>query len=118
MSTHQRHFASTFDRDREPLMSIELTSCGPVTVIAVSGEIDMSNAHLLTELAEHAMRDEPLRLVLDLAKVTFFSSAGVHALFRIRRAVMAHAGQLILRDPSPITLKVLSATCVLHSFQV
>jgi anti-anti-sigma factor len=78
----------------------------------------MSNAHLLTELAEDILRDKPPRLVLDLPRVTFFCAAGVRALLRIRRAVTAGAGQLILRDPSPITLRVLAITGMLHQFAI
>jgi anti-anti-sigma factor len=99
-------------------LSLELVTRGPVTVIAVSGEVDMSNAHLLTELAEYVVGDRPLRLVLDLAKVTFFCLDGVRVLLGIQRAVTAEAGHLVLRAPSPITLRVLTLTRVLHRFTI
>jgi anti-anti-sigma factor len=118
MSTQQKPFALQHGHYRDPLMSLELASDGPVTVIAVSGELDMSNTHLFAEFAEHVVRDQPLRLVLDLAKVTFFCADGISALLRIRRAVMAGAGQLVLRDPSPITLRVLTVTGACHEFAI
>ncbi|MCW2640805.1 MAG: hypothetical protein JWP76_3111 [Dactylosporangium sp.] len=118
MSAQQVSFALRHGRYRDQIMSLELASAGPVTVIAVSGELDMSNAHLIAELAEDILRDKPLRLVLDLARVTFFCADGVRALLRIRRAVAAEAGQLVLRDPSPITLRVLAITGVLRQFAI
>ena len=59
-------------RSRAPPMSRTATSSGWVTVLAVSVPVDMSNAHLLTELAERLPRNPLLRLILKLTKVTFF----------------------------------------------
>ena len=56
--------------------------------------------------------------MLDLAQVTFFSAAEIEALLRVRDAVMATAGHLILRNPSPIVLTVLAGARVTHGFQI
>ena len=105
-------------RLRDCLMSLQLTGSGRVAVIAVSGEVDIGDEHLLSELAERVLRDDPLRLVVDLANVTFFGAAGIHALLRIRAAVDADAGQLILRNPSRITVTALTATRDIDQFQI
>ena len=105
-------------RDRDRLMSLKVTRSGRVAVIAVSGEVDICNGHLLSELAERVLRDDPLRLVVDLAEVTFFGAAGVRALLWIRMAVGAEAGQLILRNPSRITLTALTATGEIDQFHI
>jgi anti-anti-sigma factor len=99
-------------------MSLQLTGSGRVAVIAVSGEVDMTNAHLLSGFAERALRDDPLRLVLDLANVRFLGAAGIRALLRIRAAVSAEAGQLLLRNPSRITVTALTATRDIDRFQI
>src|SRR3712207_6213488 len=99
MSTQQMSSPLTSGSGGEPILSLALTGRGPVTVIVATGEIDMSSAHLLTELVDAVMRDQPLRVVLDLANVTFFCAAGVTALLEVRRAVTARAGRLVLRDP-------------------
>jgi anti-anti-sigma factor len=74
--------------------------------------------HLLTELADRVLQDRPLRLVLDLANLTFFCSSGVNALLHIRRAAYTDAVQLVVYKPSPITLKVLTAARATHLFQI
>ena len=52
--------------------------------IAVSGELDLTNADGLAErLDELANGDGPL--VLDLSRVVFIDSAAIHRLFRIAR---------------------------------
>ncbi|MGN9889778.1 STAS domain-containing protein [Micromonospora sp. L31] len=79
-----------------PIMTLSLGVEGPATVIAVCGEVDMSAAHLITELSEDAIDARPARLVLDLAGVTFFSAHGISALLQTQRAA-AHAHQL---DPA------------------
>jgi anti-anti-sigma factor len=118
MSTRENCFELRAGGRRDPLMSLTLTRFGAVTVIDVSGEVDMSNAHLLTEIAEHVVRDQPVRLVLDLMKVTFFSADGLRALLRIQRAVTVRTGQLTLRDPSPITLRVLTIAGMDCTFEI
>jgi anti-anti-sigma factor len=118
MLTYQSSVRVEPYRDRDRLMSLTVTSSGRVAVIAVSGEVDIGNGHLLSELAERVLRHDPMRLVVDLAKVTFFGAAGVRALVRIRAAVSAEAGQLILRNPSRITVTALTATRDIDQFQI
>lgn len=105
-------------RYRDPLLSLHVATSGRVTVVAVRGEVDMSNAHLLTELAGCLLCDHPPRLVLDLAEVTFFGAAGINALLRIQQAATADAGDLVLRDPSRIIVRVLTATGDIGQFQI
>jgi anti-sigma B factor antagonist len=99
-------------------MSLQVTRSARVAVIAVGGEVDTSNAHRLSGLAESVLCDDPLRLVLDLANVRFFGAAGVRALLRISAAVTAEAGQLILRNPSRITVTALTATRDIDQFEI
>jgi anti-anti-sigma factor len=100
------------------LLSVQVTARGPITVVTVGGELDMSNAHLFTDLIEHVLEQEPLRLVLDLAGLTFFCAEGVRALQRVQAAITAAAGDLILLNPSPITMKVLALTRTIGLFRI
>lgn len=118
MFTHRISVQVEPDRLPDCLLSLQVTSRGRVAMIAVSGEVDATNAHLLSGLAERVLRDDPLRLVLDLADVTFIGAAGVRALLRICAAVSAEAGQLILLNPSRITVTALTATRDIDQFQI
>ncbi|SIM85436.1 STAS domain-containing protein [Micromonospora cremea] len=94
----------------EPIMTLSLDTVGPATVITVSGEVDMSNAHLITDLTEHAIGRLPARLVLDLSSVTFFSAHGISALLRTQNTAAHAQVQLILRDAAPCVITILAAT--------
>jgi anti-anti-sigma factor len=85
-------------------------------MIRISGEMDMSSTHLLTELVQHVAREPLVRVVLDMAEVSFFSADGVGALIRARNTITAAGGQLMLRAPSACTWWVLTITRTDHLF--
>ena len=113
VSSEQYVLQLRFDTVRAALLSLELSSDGPDLVIAIGGDLDMSTAHLLTELVEHVVlvvRDPAGPVVLDMAGVTFFCADGIRALIRAREMIIAAGGRLTLRDPSPPTRRVLAIT--------
>ncbi|RLK23873.1 anti-anti-sigma factor [Micromonospora sp. M71_S20] len=97
-------------RVAKPIMTLDLNSEGPVPAIAVRGEVDMSTAHLIDELAAHVIARRPVRLILDLSRVTFFSAHGISALLRTQRAAACAGVTLTLRDAAPCVTYLLAAT--------
>jgi anti-anti-sigma factor len=93
-----------------------LTGRGSTISITVTGEIDLSTAHLLTELVEQVVADRPTRVVLDMAEVSFFCADGLRALLHARDTVAAAGGQLVLRNPSGRVWRVLTITHTDHVF--
>ncbi|MEV4712544.1 STAS domain-containing protein [Micromonospora sp. NPDC049374] len=91
-------------------MTLSLDSEGPVPSITVRGEVDMSTAHLISELAEHVITRRPVRVILDLSQVTFFSAHGISALLRAEHAATRAKVTLILHDPAPCVTYLLAAT--------
>jgi anti-anti-sigma factor len=110
MSIQQMSVPVTVRSDDEPLLSLDLSSDGTVSVIRVSGELDMSTAHLLTDLVETVAASRPARVVVDMAEVTFLCATGLGALIAARDMVLAAGGQLVLRAPSPQTRLILTLT--------
>jgi anti-anti-sigma factor len=102
--------------DTRPLLSVDLSRDGDVAVITICGELDMGTAGMLTELVQHVAREHPERVVLDMAKVSFFCADGLRALMRARDAVATAGGQLVLRAPSARTRRVLTITGTDHLF--
>ncbi|MER7586290.1 STAS domain-containing protein [Micromonospora sp. NPDC127501] len=92
------------------IMTLDLHNDRHAPVIAVSGEVDMSTAHLISELAEHVITRRPARLVLDLSGVTFFSAHGISALLRTQRAAESAEVALALRAAAPCVTYLLSVT--------
>jgi anti-anti-sigma factor len=110
MSTDQICIHAAAPARAQPPLCVELVGCGSTTVIEVRGDVDVSTVHLLTDLVEQVAVHCPARLVLDLAKVTFFCAAGLRGLMHAREVVTAAGGRLLLRDPSPRTWRVLTLT--------
>lgn len=54
-----------------------------VTVVYVSGEVDMSNAEFLAASLRPVLAAEPLRIVIDLSDVSFLAAAGLHVLLHL-----------------------------------
>lgn len=64
----------------EDSLSTHVELHGDVTVLAVSGEIDLSTSAAFQAAILDALAKEPRAFILDLLQVNFFSSAGVTAL--------------------------------------
>lgn len=101
-----------------PVMSLDWEHEGPLTVVSVHGEVDMSNAHLLVDLvAELARRPAP-RVVLDLSGVGFVDLHAVRALVEADRLLREAAGGLALRRPPRCVSRLLHLTATAHLFGV
>jgi anti-sigma B factor antagonist len=75
-------------------------------VIAVSGELDMSNSGKLDVAVESAVADTPERLIFDFSGLRFMDSAGIAVLLGAANRVET----IELRDPSPAVRRVVELT--------
>jgi len=70
-------------------------------VLAVQGSVDLSNIRELEEEV-HTLFDRGIyRIVLDLERVTFISSAGFGCLLHARDVVLKHGGDLLIAGTNP-----------------
>jgi anti-anti-sigma factor len=118
MSTQQLAVPLQLRPAGAPLLCLELARDCAAAVITIRGELDISTAHLLTELVEHFVTERPARVVLDIAMVSFFCADGLRALIHTRGTVIAAGGRLVLRAPSAQTRRVLTITGTDHLFAV
>jgi anti-anti-sigma factor len=103
------------DRDGGRLLSLRVRGEGERAVIVARGEVDLGTAGLLVRCGIRALEENPGPLVLDLARITFFSAAGLRALMELRAA----AGErLLLRAPSRSVVFVLELTALTDRFAV
>lgn len=77
-------------------MEINFRETGKITLIEVSGEIDGKSAPLAQEKILPLVKDG-CRLVLDMSRVGFMSSAGLRFLLSLRRQV-PYSGNLVLTN--------------------
>jgi anti-anti-sigma regulatory factor len=76
-------------------MTIDVERLGgtpPVTVVALTGELDASNYEQVIDVARDAYADGSRGLVLDLSQLTFMASSGLFAL---------HSAVRIMRGETP-----------------
>jgi anti-anti-sigma factor len=74
------------DRRAVPLAEIELAEREGVRVVAVIGELDISNVGALED-ATFDLPNEALGIVLDLSSATYIDSATLSLMFRLHRSL-------------------------------
>ena len=93
------------------LFSTKVVRVDGATVIYVQGEIDMATAGRLRDAIEPHMGPDQM-IVLDLAGVEFMDSACLKVLVQARGKLTEDGGSLILRNPSSIAHRLLTAAGV------
>jgi anti-anti-sigma factor len=89
--------------------STEVTHVGGATVIHVYGEIDIETCERLRDAIEPHMGPEQA-IILDLSGVRFMDSSCLNVLVQARGRLTADGGSLLLRNPSDVAHRILSAT--------
>ncbi|MFF5219290.1 STAS domain-containing protein [Micromonospora sp. NPDC000442] len=110
--------AAGTSRPDEPIMWLSCEVSRDITQVAVAGEIDLSNAHLLAELVENVVAAKAPLVAVDLSAVTFFGAYGTDALLRARRQLTERGARLTLCHLSPAVRRVLDVTGTLTEFEV
>jgi anti-anti-sigma factor len=82
------------------LAQLQLDEADGITVATVHGEIDLSNAAELEMAISHAVGNEAVGLVVDLASVDYLDSSGVTLLFNLARRVSRRQQEFIVVVPS------------------
>lgn len=82
----------------------------PLTVVAVTGEIDVATAPSLRALLVDLVADGKVNLVVDLVGVGFLDSTALGVLVSTVKRVRTDGGDLALVCASPHILKVLEIT--------
>ncbi len=72
---------------------------GEICVIALEGEIDLSNARSLREELLASLPERSLALVLDVSGLTYMDSRGISLLFELGRSLNARRRRLLLAVP-------------------
>jgi anti-anti-sigma factor len=70
---------TSYDLEQRP------TDDATLVVVAVAGELDLTNAHELEERLAALIDVDDVSLVLDLNRLLFIDSAALHVLFRLAR---------------------------------
>jgi len=71
-----------------------------VVVCAVTGEVDLSNATRICDAIGEATPNTAIGVVLDLSRVDYLDSAGIHLIYRLRENLRARGQKLMLVIPA------------------
>jgi anti-sigma B factor antagonist len=96
-------------------MEIEIETKDQITVIALAGDIDASTAPTVQDKVL-PIADSSRKILLDMFKVPYMSSAGLRMLLSLYRQVSAKDGKLVLVGLSEEIRDTMSITGFLDFF--
>lgn len=99
-------------------LRVEVAGDRYVSTMHVAGDVDLATVPLLDAAAASCLQGPPLRVIIDLSRVTFFGAAGLTTLLRLREHAGEAAIDLVLRAPSPIVRTVLDVVGAGPCFQI
>jgi anti-sigma B factor antagonist len=71
-----------------------------LVVCTVTGEVDLSNATKICDAIGDVTPNTVLGVVLDLSRVDYLDSAGIHLIYRLRENLRARGQKLMLTIPA------------------
>ena len=93
-------------------LSISVSQGPGYSVVSLTGEVDAGTEREVRDALTSVAAGGALRLVVDLAQVTFLASAGIGVLMEARRMLAAEGGSLALASPRGEVAQVLKLTGV------
>ncbi len=100
------------------MLDFRISEMDHVTLIEVNGRVDSMNANELGDTLSEQIELGARQLVLDLAQVSYMSSAGLRELVTAFRKLQDTAGDLRLAQPSSRVLDVLEMSGLDSIFQI
>lgn len=104
--------------DAIPPALAAVDTLGPVSVVHVSGELDMTSRDAVERVLTRAVDSRPETVVVDLSDVTFFGSSGLQMLAEARVHAAANQVPLRLVASSRRVLRPLEITGMTLAFRV
>jgi anti-anti-sigma factor len=97
---------------REPVhgLEIEVDARPKRVIVAVAGEWDLAARPRVSDALRRALAQRPARLVLDLSRLTFIDSSGLHAAIELHRQARAQDAELEI-VPGPAAVQRPFAIC-------
>jgi anti-sigma B factor antagonist len=83
-------------------LSIDISGESEEVVVALTGELDISNIRILQARVDEALAGRPVLLIFDLGDLRFLDSSGIGLLLRIASKVQ----EVRLRRPSEIVRQI------------
>ncbi len=95
---------------RTPSFAVSSIHQGRQSLLLLRGELDVATVPDLTVLLRLCIDLGQARIVVDLRELTFIGAVGLAVLVEARRRLQLQGGELVVRSPSPFTVKLLRIT--------
>jgi len=99
-SAHQQH----------PGLPIAVSIEGEHLVISLAGEVDLSNAGVLTTAISAATSESDAAVLIDIAEVSFVDSAFLRTVVLCQQALARHGISVKVRNPNEQARRVFEIT--------
>jgi anti-sigma B factor antagonist len=97
-------------------VDIQVSETGGVTVVTMDGELDTNSAPIAQQQIV-PLAVSGVKLVLDMTKVPYMSSAGIRVLLSTYRQVTGNGGKIVLVGLAEDVKDTMSVTGFLKFFQ-
>jgi len=86
--------------------------------VRICGEVDLSNADLMSAALQFALRSSAPRIVLDMSEVTFLSVSGLRVLLHLSQIAAEDAIDFVLTASSAHVTRVLQVANATVRFRI
>ena len=97
-------------------MDVKVSEDGGVTVVSVDGELDTNSAPVAQQQIL-PLAQAGCKMVLDMTKVPYMSSAGIRVLLSTYRTVTSNGGKIVIVGLADDVRETMSVTGFLKFFQ-
>jgi anti-sigma B factor antagonist len=99
-------------------LTVVAHTAGECVILALAGELDVTNADEAEEAVRVAWQGSPSFLVFDLSRLTFMDSTGVRVLIRARRRAAERQGIVALTGLTPSVSRIVELTGLNQAFAI
>ena len=101
-----------------PHFVVDTRRTGTTEQVQVRGEMDVATAPLLRAVLDTVVGRRPTRVEVDLSGATFMDAHALATLTAVRRRLASRHATLVLRDPSPVVVRLLELSGTEHTFEI
>jgi anti-sigma B factor antagonist len=97
---------------------VDVTGASEDVTIIVTGELDLATCPQLADALDGVVDGRHGSVAVDLSGVTFLDSTALTVLITFRQRLQSLGRRLVLDQPSPVVVRVLTISGLLETFSV
>ena len=102
----------------EALMEINVKEKGPVTIVTLTGRLDLATGANLKEQVKDLLEKDRSNIHLNMKGIDFINSSGLGALVSIMKEIRLKKGRMTLSDLANYVQEIFEITQLSHIFEL